>query len=196
VDSPPSCLPAQRRTYRRRKCVGQGRGPSDLARANHQVGIERMVPVGRGVTAGTELVQPVHRGGRVPGQRSQPLRRRHGGRREDDPPRFAATKVIAHLAVNGFPQPCPPIGTATVARQVRHGRPIRNGARRDERGGHQPRHGSAAPGRPVLPRRTRGAPDGDTMSVPRTPPGPGHPAQRRGSSRKGADRHPAPDEPD
>jgi hypothetical protein len=44
----------------------KGRGPSDLARANHQVGIERMVPVGRGVTAGTQLEQPVHRGGRCP----------------------------------------------------------------------------------------------------------------------------------
>jgi len=33
---------------------GQGRGPSDLAPANHQVGIERMAQVGRGVNAGTQ----------------------------------------------------------------------------------------------------------------------------------------------
>jgi hypothetical protein len=94
---------------------GQGRGRRTSPPPNHQVGIERMAPVGRGVNAGTQLEQPVHHGGRLPGQLSQPLRRRHGERREDDPPRSTAAKVTADLAVNGFPQPGPPIGTATVA---------------------------------------------------------------------------------
>ena len=49
-----------------------------------QVGVQRMVPVEAGVPAGAQLQQPVHGGGRVPGQLGQPFRRPPGRRRQHD----------------------------------------------------------------------------------------------------------------
>ena len=49
-----------------------------------QVGVDRVVPVEAGVPARAQLQQPVHGGGRVPGQLGQPFRRPPGGRREHD----------------------------------------------------------------------------------------------------------------
>jgi hypothetical protein len=49
-----------------------------------QVGVERMVPVEAGVPARAQLQQPVHGGGRVPGQLGQPFRRPPGRRRQHD----------------------------------------------------------------------------------------------------------------
>ena len=83
---------------------------------HHQVGVQRVVPVIGGVAARAQFQQPVHGDGRAPGQ----LGRVVSPPARSVPPRlfwrsWPSANVITDWTVKHFPQPGPPVSTATFA---------------------------------------------------------------------------------